>query len=188
MAAIVPFIASAGSFLASAAPYIGLVSSGLGALGAIRQGEAQAQMFRAQQQAAEYNAAVQRNNARASTEQANAAEEQHWRRFRALQGEAIAGIGQSGTGFDGSNLDLLKQNEANAMLDALNIRYQGQNQYAGLMAQSELERMQGAQAGRNASSARMAGFVNAGSSLLSGVSNYGLFKAGYGRQLTTGVG
>lgn len=187
MAAIIPIIASAGSFLASAAPYIGLASAGLGALGAIRQGEAQAQMFKSQQQAAEFNAAVERNNARAVTEQANAAEEQHWRRFRALQGEAIAGIGQSGTGFDGSNLDLLKQNEASGMLDALNIRYQGQNQYAGLMAQSELERMQAAQAGRNASSARLAGFVNAGTSLMSGVSNYGLFKNGYGRSSAVSI-
>lgn len=148
----------------------------MGAIGAIQQGNAQAAQYKSQQQALEYNAAVQKNNARAASEQANVAEEAQRRRFAALQGEAIAAIGQSGTGFDGSNLDVLRQNKVNAELDALNIRYQGQMQAQGLLAQSELDKMQARQAKANAGAARTSGYLSAGANLLQGASNYTYYK------------
>lgn len=183
-------LAAMGTWVASHGALISLASAGIGAVGAIQQGnaqsaqyEAQAQAYKSQAQAQEYNAAVQRNNAKAAGEQANAAEEAQRRKFAQLQGQAMAAVGQSGTGFDGSNLDVLRQNSVNNELDALNIRYQGQMQAQGLMAQSDLDRMQAQQslfnaatARSSASSASTAGWIGAGSNLLSGVSNYAYYK------------
>lgn len=182
MAAIIPMITAAassvGSALATAAPYISMASAGIGALGAIQAGNAQAANFQSQAEAQRYNAAIAENNAKASAEQANAAEEAQRRKAAAIRGEAMAAIGQSGTGYDGSNLDMLRQSSANAELDALNIRYQGQMNYSGLMAQSEMEQRAALQSGRNASDARAAGYVGAATSLLSGAAKYGFAKRG----------
>lgn len=176
MAFILPIVSAVGSAMATAAPYLSVASAGIGALGAIRAGNAQAANYKSQQQAIEYNASIQRNNAQSVGQQANAAEEAQRRKAAAMRGEALAAIGQSGTGYDGSNMDMLRQGDANAELDALNIRYQGQMNYSGLMAQSELDQMQARQAGRNASDARAAGYVGAATSLLSGVAKYGAYK------------
>lgn len=154
------------------------ISTAVSVMGAMQQANAAEASARAQAQQQEYNATVARNNAKVAADQANAAEEQQRRRFNALQGQAIAGIAQSGTGFDGSNLDLLKQNEINNELDALTIRYEGQNKAAGLIAQADQD-MYGAQVSRmNASTARTAGYFNAGSNLLSGMSRYQYARAG----------
>lgn len=155
-----------------------VASTAVSTIGALAQGEAQAAQAQAQAQAQDYNAIVAENNARAAREQANAREEQQRRRFGALQGQAIAGIAQSGTGFEGSNADMLQQNAIANELDALTIRYEGQNQAAGLMAQSELDRMQAGAARANAGAARTASYFNAGANLLSGVARTQYYRGG----------
>lgn len=145
-------------------------------MGAMQQADAQAASYRAQAQAQEYNATVERNNAQVARDQANAKEEAQRRHFDALQGQAIAGVAQSGTGFDGSNMDLLKQNAINNELDALTIRYEGQNQANGLMAQSQLDTYNAGVSRMNASNAETAGYFNAGSALLSGATKYSYYK------------
>lgn len=147
------------------------------------QAQAQAYNYEAQAKANEYNATIQNNNARAALEQANAKEEANRRRFRILQGQSLAGVAQSGTGFDGSNALLLEQNELFNEMDALNIRYEGDMQSKGLFAQANLNKWNAGINRQNASSALATGdmtansaitgsYFNAGSSLLSGVSNY----------------
>ena len=153
-----------------------IASTAMAAMGAMRQAEAQSASYKAQAQAQDYNATVMRNNAQVASEQANAQEEQQRRHFSALQGQANAGIAQSGTGYDGSNMELLKQNAVNNELDALTIRYEGDNKAKSLTAQSQLESY-GATASRaNASNAMQAGYWNAGAQLLSGATKYKYFE------------
>ena len=147
-----------------------VASTVVSAIGAIQQGEAQAASQRAQAQANDFNATVARNNATIASDQANAKEEAQRRHFAALQGQAVAGVAQSGTGFDGSNMDVLKQNAINNELDALTIRYEGQNQAKGLMAQSQLDTYNASVNRMNASNAQTSGYLNAGANILSGAS------------------
>lgn len=147
-------------------------SGAVSALGAIQSSNAQQAGLEATARQQEYNATVSRNNAMAASEQANAAEEQQRRKFGQIQGQAVAGIAQSGTGFDGSNLDILRQNAVANELDALTIRYQGQNQSKGLMAQADQETFGAGVSRMNAGTARTAGYLNAGAGLLSAASQY----------------
>lgn len=163
-----------------------IASTAISAVGSIVQGQQQAANYNAQAQANAYNAQVQRNNAiiaennaRAASDQANAKEEAQRRHFRSLQGQAIAGVAQSGTGFDGSNEDLLKQNAVANELDALTIRYEGQNQSNAFTAeannrraQADLEQFSSGVNRMNASNAITASYFNAGANLLSGASRY----------------
>jgi len=160
---------------------ISIASTAMSALGAMRQADAQAASYQAQAQAQEYNATVAENNARATMDQANAKEEQQRRRFRMMQGGAIAAAAQSGAGLgqSDSNSQVLEQNALMNELDALTIRYEGQTQAQGLQAQAEIDRY-GAKVSRlNAGQAKTAGYINAGASILSGASNY-MRASGYG--------
>lgn len=157
-----------------------IASTAVSALGAIRQGQAQQAAYKAQAQAQEYNAKVAENNARAALDQANAQEEQQRRKFRMLQGEAIAGAAQSGAGLSGSNKDVIEQNALFNELDALTIRYQGQNQAQGLQAQANLDRYNARAARQAGSEAMTAGYVSAGANILSGASKYNYYKGGGG--------
>lgn len=145
-------------------------------LGAIMQGQQSSASANAQAQAMNYQAKVDENNAQTARDQAAVREEQQRRRFAALEGQAMAGIAQSGTGFDGSNLDMLKQNAVNNELDALTIRYEGQTKANSFDAQSNLDRYNSSIYSMNAGNAATSGFVNAGSNLLSGFSRYALYS------------
>lgn len=153
-----------------------IASTAMAAVGAIKQGQAQEASYKAQANAQEYNAQVARNNAQVASEQANAQEEQQRRKFGALQGQAVAGIAQSGTGFDGSNADILKQNAINNELDALTIRYEGQQKSSGLMAQAALDQYGAGVSRMNGKNAMTAAYLNAGSQLLSGATKYNYYS------------
>jgi len=157
-----------------------IASTVVSTVGAIKQGQAQEASYKAQAQAQEYNATVARNNATAALDQANAKEEQQRRHFAMLQGQARAGAAQSGAGLDGSNSDLIQQNSVMNELDALNIRYEGQNTANGLQAQANLDQYGSGVSRMKASSAREASYWNAGSQLLAGATNYSMYKGGIG--------
>ena len=152
-----------------------VASSAVSAVGAMRQGQAQADSYNAQAQAQEYNAVVDRNNATMAADQANAQEEQQRRHFRATQGQAVAGVAQSGTGFAGSNADVLQQNAINNELDALTIRYEGQNKAKSFESQANLDKYGASVSRANASTAKSAGILNAGAALLSGATKYAYY-------------
>lgn len=155
-----------------------IASSVMSAMGAIKQAEAQAASYQAQAQAMDYNATVAKNNAVIANQQASAQEEQQRRKFAMLQGQAAAGAAQSGAGMDGSNADILAQNALLNELDALTIRYEGQNKAKSLEAQSQLDTYQAVAASRNADAAINAGYFNAGANLLSGATQYGMYTKG----------
>lgn len=149
-----------------------IFAGALGAAGMLMSARANSASAKSQAYAQEYNATIADANAKATLEQTNAREEQQRRQFRSLQGEAIAGMAQSGTALNGSNLDVLKQNAINNELDALTIRYEGQMQSRGLMAQAQLDRYGADASRRNGRAAMTAGVLGAGASLLGGFANY----------------
>jgi Zn-dependent metalloprotease len=144
------------------------VSGVVAAGGAVMQGQAQAKQ-------AKYQAAVETNNATIAGWQAQDAtqrgqiEEQRQRLATArLRGAQRAGMASNGVEIDsGSPLDVLMDTAQLGQLDALTIRsnaereaYGLRNQQSNLTAQAGLTRM----AGR---SAQTAGYISAGSTLLS---------------------
>ena len=148
--------------------YLIAASTAVSTYGMIKQGEAAAAQAKSAAQANEYNATVQRNNAQVAQAAAASKEEQQRSQFGQLQGTARAAVAQSGAGMGGSNLDVLKQNALQNELDALTIRYEGQTQARGLIAQSQLETQQAA-ANRAAGSAERTGaYISAGANLLQG--------------------
>lgn len=91
----------------------------LDAFGALFQGEAAAR-------AAEFNAAVERQNAQISLQNAAEAEKRFRRMSRKRMGAARAARGASGVTLEGSALDALAESAMQEELDALTIRYQGE--------------------------------------------------------------
>lgn len=164
--------AAAASAISTAATVIGTLTS---VAGALSQGQAQAAQAKAAANAQEYNATVARNNATLVSSQANAKEEAQRRHFGQLQGQAIAGVAQSGTGFEGSNYDLLKQNAVNNELDALTIRNQGENAAKGLIAQANLDTYNAGVSRMNAGNAITGSYFNAGANLMNGFTKYRYF-------------
>lgn len=152
-------------------------SAAIGAYSAYQGGQAQKANAKSQQDAADYNAKVQAQNAAVARQQASAREEAQRRQARQILGEQRAALSQAGIGLAGSAADVYGASAGAAELDALNIRYEGELDARGLLAQSSLSTFEGQVAGRNARTAGQAGYLNAASSLLSGASSaYGYAK------------
>lgn len=138
-------------------------SSILKGIGDVAQG-------RAQDEAAQYNAQRDEQNAILAEQQAAANEQ----RFRVLalknQGSITAAYGASGVAATGSVLDVLGESAANAELDALTIRHNGQIKATNLRNDAAMERWKGG-------IARKLGYFGGASDLL----------AGAGKQLDTGL-
>jgi hypothetical protein len=123
---------------------LGTVGTAVGALGAIGAGKAEAS-------SAQYNAESARREAESrENAQRTAAQRQ--------LGSIRAGVSKSGATMAGTPLAVLSESAANAEIDALNTRYSGQREAA--LYESR---------GRNA---RTAGYVRAGTSLLTGAGRY----------------
>jgi hypothetical protein len=142
-------------------------------IGAIAQGQAQAQNYQAQQKAAEYNATIQRQQAEVVAQQANQQQESELRQGAQIQGEQIAGLAQNGVDVStGSPLDVLKQDQANLHLQVANTGYQGYLNQRGFNLQAEQTDYQGKVAGYNAGQAGAAGLFGGATALLSGGASY----------------
>ncbi len=152
---------------------IAIAGAAIGAIGAIRQGQAA-------QAAAEFNAKVAENNASSAKLQAKEEERRHRIVARKRIGATRAAIGASGISLEGSPLDVLEENAANAELDALTIRHAGEVANIDFLNRARVERFKGRQAKTNS-------FFNAGSTLLlggasalSGLSSGGKLPSGAG--------
>lgn len=158
-----------------------VASAGVGAMGAIQQGQSQAA-------AAGYNAKVAANNAQIATENANfvgAEGEQNVASAGAKTKATVAAItanqGASGVNINtGSSVDVRESAAKVGMLNALNVRseaarkaYGYQTEAASDTAQSQLLRSQ-------QKAAKTAGFLNAGATILGGVSKGAMFTGGGG--------
>lgn len=156
-----------------------IASTAVATYSSVQAGNAQEAGYKAQANADKYNATMEAQNATVARQQANAREEAQRRQARQVLGEQRAALSQAGVGLSGSAADIYGQSAANAEIDALNIRYEGELQGRGLMAQSELSNYQGKVSGMNAKTAKQAGYINAASDILSGASKgYGYYKGG----------
>lgn len=161
-----------------------IASAVVSAIGAYSAGQAQKNSALSAQQAANYNATVDKQNA-AAAEQAGSARELAMRQQNdQIMGQERASVGESGGGFTGTNVGVLAQNGTNLELNALNSRYNSTMQARGLLSQSTEQEYQGMAAGMNASSDNTASYLGAASSALGATSNYynaqRMYGGGYG--------
>lgn len=154
------------------------VLQGVSALGSIQEGRAQSaaleQQATAQQQLAEYNAAVARNEGIMAQRQADLEQERLSRQRQVLRGSQRAAIAASGGEILDAG-DFLDMTEEEAELDALAIRYGAQTAQRAAQQRADLARMQGTmlsqQSRAQARQARSQGLRRAGGTLLTGASS-----------------
>lgn len=139
------------------APIVAGISAAVGAVGAIRQGNATAK-------AAKTNALFQQRNAVIARQQAAEDADRSRRAARRRLGALRAGFGASGVSLEGSPLDVLEDQAMESELDALTIQYQGELSAIGLESEAALSR-------ERARASKTAGYLKAGSSLLTGAAD-----------------
>ena len=147
-------------------------STALKAVGAIRGGYSQSAQAASQATAAEFNRDLALQNATTTSAQAGLREEQMRREARQVQGAQRAAVAESGTGFVGSNLDVLEQDAVTASLDALNTRYEGQLQSTGYRNDAITQEYQRKGFKKQAKAAKAGAWLSAGSAIINGASSY----------------
>lgn len=149
------------AFLAAAAPYI---SAALSAAGTVMAAKGQAK-------AAEFNAQIAERNMTFSRENARIEEARSRRLSTMWLGSMRAATGASGIRVEGSPLDLLEESARQGELDAQLIHRQGELGAMSHQANAKLDRMRG-------EAAQTAGYVQAGSQILSGAaSSYSSYRS-----------
>lgn len=142
------------------------------AIGSISKGNQQAQQLEAQARINDYNAALAAQRAESVRSVYSSREDQARRRQRLFLGRQRAGAAESRTGLGGTNADLLHQSEVEAEFESLNIRYEGDLEARGLLAQADTFRTQATNARRAAKGAKMGGLLGAGAAAISGYGSY----------------
>lgn len=109
---------------------------------ALADGRAQRMQIDEQRDVNRFNIKVDEQNAATKGQQTSAAEEAQRRQARQALGAERAGIAESGVGFGGSSLDVMRRSTKNAELDAMNIRYAGDLERAGILNKVEMGKYQ----------------------------------------------
>ena len=151
-----------------------IAGTGTAAVGQYQQGQAQ-------KQAAEFNAAIARNQAIAARQKAAFDAKRQRSATADLLARQRAAIAKAGVALEGTPLELLEATAEAGELDAQTIIYGGELQSAGFRSQSELSRLAAASSG---------GVLGAGATLLTGIGKTGMAakQAGVGRASTTQSG
>jgi hypothetical protein len=136
----------------------GLVGTVVSVAGAIGQSQSQGQQY-------DYNAQVAEANAQAARQSAAFEEERTRERARRLQGSQRAAYAKAGVQMVGSPLEVLDETAIEAELDAQAIRYGGAVRAGQELSQAEIDRRRGREA-------RGGGYVSAGATILTGVSQF----------------
>lgn len=162
--------------MAAAIPFI---AAGVTAYSQYQQGRQESDALKQQADAELRNQALLTEQARVARQQAGAEEEAQRRQNRQLLATQRAAIGQAGIGFGGTPGLLHEDTAMQAELDALNIRYGGEQQASSLLNQANEAGISAGILKSNAKQAKRAGILKAGASLLSaGAKMYG--KSGGG--------
>ena len=151
--------------MAAALPY---AVAGLGAFSSLQQGAQQSAALRQQAAAEQRNQQLLMQQSQVARQQAGAEEEAQRRQNRQFLGTQRAAMGQSGVGFGGTPGMLYDDNAMLAELDALNIRYGGEQQAANLINQANEAGISAKLLKQNAKQARLSCLLGAGTSLLGG--------------------
>ena len=157
--------------MAAALPFLPFIAMGAQAIGAIHQGNVNAANAENQANMARYNSQVAANQAEQARQVSTAEQLAQQRKARATLGMTSAAIAQSGTGFGGTNKDILDQTQTLSELDQLNLAYDGALKAQGYATQGEIDQFQARIYDSNADSARTAGYLNAVTSVLTGASS-----------------
>lgn len=152
------------------AAVLGIVSAVVGAVGAIAQGSAAAADKRAQADASEYNAKVKEIQAVQVQDTTAAKVSNDSVKTRQKMAAVRAGSIQNGFETTGSIGDILRTVEVDGELEGLTSLYEGTVRAQGLRQGKVLDQMNADNARRGASNAMTAGFIGAGTTLLSGAS------------------
>jgi hypothetical protein len=139
--------------MAAAAAMIG--GGVIGAYGQLQQGQAA-------RQAGEYNAKMAEQNAKFTLEQAAADENQLRAQVRRQLGQSRASIGASGVTMEGSPSEVIEDSAAQAEMDALKIRRQGDMKAWNFRNEAKLQRFQGQQAQTGANYGAVGTLLGAG--------------------------
>lgn len=150
-----------------ASPIFTALSTAFSVVGAISSANSEAAAYKYNAKIAERNAVISRQQAAADVD-----------RQRRIADKAIGGIkasyAASGVTMEGTPLDIVEESAAQAKLDELNIKYNGELQAMGFENSAALDRAR-------ASNAKTSGYMAAGSSLLLGANKtYQAYKANGG--------
>jgi hypothetical protein len=163
--------------MAPAAIPLLLIGTGLSAYGQYQAGQAAAAEGKSAQNMAEYNAALQEREAkqieaRTALEQRRQAEESERR-----MGTLRAGLGASGAVTTaGSPLMIQAQQASEFELENLMMGYQGREEATAARSGAAISRMEGKTAMQKGKAGKMAGYIGAGSTLLTGFGEAAYFK------------
>lgn len=139
---------------------------------ALSKAGAESSRLEAQARINEYNAAITAQRAETTRSVYNSREDSLRRKQALFMGKQRATAAESGAGLGGSNADVLRQSEIESELDALSLRYEGDLEARGLLAQSDAYRTEASFSRSQKSSARMGGWLGVGAAALSGTSSY----------------
>jgi hypothetical protein len=152
----------------------------MGAIGAIQQGQAAAQQAKGQQAIAEYNAQVQQRAAQAQQQsdlyKGERLAESQARQASALQAQAAA---SGATPTTGAPLLVQQKQAEQSEMDRLILGYNSNVAQQQDLNQSTIDTMQASIYGQQASNYQTAGMIGAGTSLMSGMTDYWKMKKGY---------
>lgn len=158
--------------MADPVTWVTIIGAVAGAVGQMSAASAKSDVLRNQAQQQEMAATVAKQEGQNANDvaQVNAAANERKTNYQLSQ--ARAAIGQSGTDFSGSNLDVLGQSAENAVLDSMNIKYAGILQQNSYENQSLLTSKGASNLRGSADATETAGYFGAASSLLGGGSGY----------------
>ena len=149
---------------------------GMQMLGSLFQGYTQAANLERSAHMSEINAQLYLRNASRIRLEAGLNEEAHRRAARRILGEQRAAIFESGTAASGSNLGVYDQSVIDSELDALNIRYSGDQQARQQQMEAAVATYEAGAARAGAKSARRAAWIGAGSAAVTSGSQYYSYK------------
>ncbi len=166
------------AFLAANAGSIAAVSGGLGAVGAIMQGNQQAAAYGQQADASERNAKMSDVQARQAYDAGLQNELAQRRSASQQQADVRASVAESGfESGSGTALAIQGQSARDLEMDALQTRYQALLQGQGFEQQAVMDRYTAKTLRQSGKNARRAGYLGAATSILASAAGYGLAKA-----------
>lgn len=171
MAFFVPLLAAAGGGSALAGG-MALAGTALSVAGQISSARTASAVGKANAAAANANAVMMRQEADIARSHGSARAEQQRRRAREILGQQRAALGQAGVGWEGSGADILEQSAVAAELDTMNTGYEAELQARGLLNRATMTEHEGQLRQWEGKQQARAGYIRAGTSLLSGAANY----------------
>lgn len=158
------------AFLAAAAPVLGVISSLVGAAGAVYGGFAAKQAGDYQAAVAEQNAKIAEDNARRAIERSQIKQQDQDMQTRADVGTQESLQAASGLSLSGGSQILSRKAVAElGRRDALNIRQDGEIESYNFKTQAVTQRAEGQLAKAKGRSALVGGFLSGAGGLLSGL-------------------